>query len=158
MFINRVKAAGRLIILMLVISTLFLSACLGRRQKEPKEVIELYNDSAITDKYMEAVNDYDHVIYEQVYYDWGGRSIGPTEYRFRGVVYLTAEEAERLWNEYDWEEVETPEFVFGKIDRESFGDGPWYSCKAFESDNYSTIVPYYTVFDGEKLVFDIHQI
>lgn len=155
---KRVKTAGRIAILIFIVSTLFLSACIGRRQKEPEQVIELFNDSVIVDKYMEAVKDYDHIVYEQVYFDWGSRSIGPTEYRFRGVVYLTDEEAERLWEKYDWEEVKAPEFEFGKVDAESFGGGPWYSCKAFESDNYSTIVPNYTVFDGEKLVFDIHQI
>ena len=158
MFKNRFKAAGRLTVLMLALSLLFLSACAGNRQKEPEEVIELYNDSVILDEYMHAVEDYDHVIYEQVYFDWGGRSIGPTEYRFRGVVYLTDEDAERLWAEYDWEQVDAPEFEFGKVDSGSLGDGPWYSCNDFNSENYTTIVPYYTVFDGGKLVFDIHQI
>ena len=152
------KRVGKLIVLLMAVSSLFLTACAGRRQKEPEEVIELFNDSAIVDEYMHAVDDYDHVIYEQVYFDWGGRSIGPTEYRYRGVVYLTDEEAQRLWEAYDWEETEAPDFEFGKVDSGSFGNGPWYSCKEFDSENYSTIVPYYTVFDGEKLVFDIHQI
>ena len=157
------KGLGKISLLcvaVLALSVSMLTACSGRTlgRNEPEEVVTLFNDNVIAERYMEAVNEYDHVIYEQVYFDWGGRSIGPTEYRFRGIIYLTDEEAERLWNEYDWEEKAAPEFEFGKIDKDSIGDGPWYSCNQFNSDNYSAIVPNYTVFDGEKLVFDIHQI
>ncbi len=122
-----------------------------------KQVVTLLDDDSIMERYMNAVQDFDHVEYEEVYFDFGGRSIGPTEYRFRGIVYLTEEEAARLWDAYEWEETQ-PEFDFGKIDVSSIGEGPWYSCNQFNSDNYSIINPYYTVFDGEKLVFDIHQI
>ena len=155
---KRVKTAGRIAILTFIVSTLFLSACIGRRQKEPEQVIELFNDSVIVDKYMEAVKDYDHIVYEQVYFDWGSRSIGPTEYRFRGIVYLTDEEAERLWNDYEWDETDAPQFEFEKVDSNALGEGPWYSCPQFNKDNYSTVNVNYTVFDGKKLVFDINQI
>lgn len=145
---------------MLAAACIFLSACgrNGRKSKEPEQVVTLYNDTWIIDKYMNALQDYDHVIYEQVYFDWGSRSIGPTEYRFRGVVYLTDAEAERLWSEYEWEQTCVPEFEFEKVDMKSFGEGPWYLCKDFNSDNFKTVNVNYAVFDGERLVFDINQI
>lgn len=145
---------------MLAAACIFLSACgrNSRKSKEPEQVVTLYNNSWIMDKYMNALQDYDHVIYEQVYFDWGSRSIGPTEYRFRGVVYLTDAEAERLWNAYEWEQTCVPEFEFEQVDMKSFGEGPWYLSKDFNSDNFKTVNVNYAVFDGERLVFDINQI
>ena len=148
-------------ILILGLSALcvLMSACgrNGRSADQPEEVVELFNDSWVMEKYMDAVQDYDHVINEQVYFDWGGRSIGPTEYRFRGIVYLTDEEAERLLNEYDWDQADDVQFEFGKMETDFIGDGPWYSSQEFIKDNYSTVIVNYTVFDGEKLVFDFSQ-
>ncbi|MCR5327425.1 MAG: hypothetical protein K6E12_01020 [Saccharofermentans sp.] len=152
------KVLGRTLILSLVTGAVLLTSCSEFRHKEPEQVVTLYNDSVIVEHYMNALDEWDHAIYEEVYFDWGSRSIGPTEYRYRGVVYLTDEEAARLWEEYDWAETDAPEFEFDKVDTDCLGSGPWYKCNGFNSDNYSTIVANYTVFDGEKLVFDIHQI
>ena len=147
------------LILGLSAACLLMSACGrgGRNGDQPEEVVELFNDTWVMEKYMNAVQDYDHVINEQVYFDWGGRSIGPTEYRYRGIVYLTDEEAERLWNEYEWDQVDDVTFEFGKMETDFIGDGPWYSSQEFINDNYSTVIVQYTVFDGEKLVFDFSQ-
>ena len=152
-----IRRTGSAALVLLMICTMLLTSCMGRK-KEPEIVVTLYNDSVIIEHYMNAVEEWDHAIYEEVYADWGGRSIGPTEYRYRGVVYLTDEEAERLWNSYEWVETDAPDFEFGKVDGSSLGSGPWYKCSDFDGDNYSTIVSSYTVFDGEKIVFDIHQI
>ena len=81
------KMLGRTLILSLVAGTILLSSCADRSRKEPELVVTLYNDSVIIEHYMNAVEEWDHAIYEEVYADWGGRSIGPTEYRYRGVVY-----------------------------------------------------------------------
>ena len=107
---------------------------------------------------MNGIQEYDHVIYEQVYFDWGGRSIGPTEYRFRGILYLTDDEAERIWNEYEWDKTDAPQFEFEKVGVDFVGNGPWYSSQQFNKDNYSTLNVNYSVFDGKKLVFDVNQI
>ena len=139
----------------LVSSCLFMSAC--GPKKEPKTVVTLYNNTWLMEHYMDAVQDYDHIIYEQVYNDWGGRSIGPTEYRFRGIVYLTDEEAERLLNDYEWEQADTPSYEFEQVDIDFIGEGPWYSSHEFNKDNYPTVNVKYSVFDGEKLVFDFNQ-
>ena len=107
---------------------------------------------------MDAVQDYDMVLYEQVYFDWGKRSIGPTEYRFRGFIVLTAEEAERLMKYYKWDETDAPDFEFDQLDTGFIGEGPWYSSPDFNKDNYKSAVDVkYTVFDGQKLVFDFNQ-
>ncbi len=136
---------------------LSIGGCSFENHKEGTQVVIYLEDGSIMERYMNAVEEYDRVEYEEVYIDRGERSIGPTEYRFRGIVYLTEEEAERLWDTYEWEEAD-PAFEFEQVDIGSAGDGPWYSCEQFNKDNYSTIVPSYTVFDGKNLVFDIHQI
>ena len=141
------------------LSCLMLSACAGGKsgRKTNEEVVILYCDSWIMDNYMNAISDYDHVIYERYYFDHGRLSVGPTESGFRGIVYLTDEEAERLAAEYEWEEVTPSDINFEKIDTGFTGDGPCYSCKKVDEDNYSAVNVYYTYFDGKKLIFDIHQ-
>ena len=146
-----------IIILGLLSSFLFMSAC-GRGRNEPEKVVTLYNNTWIMEKYMNGIQEYDHVIYEQVYFDWGGRSIGPTEYRFRGILYLTDDEAERIWNEYEWDKTDAPQFEFEKVGVDFVGNGPWYSSQQFNKDNYSTLNVNFSVFDGKKLVFDVNQI
>ena len=47
----------------------FASACGSRKNNQPELVSTLYNDSWVMEKYMAAVQDYDHAIYEQVYFD-----------------------------------------------------------------------------------------
>ena len=154
------KMSVSILIVGLSTGCMLMSAC-GRSERnadQPEEVVDLFNDAYVMENYMNAVQDYDHVINEQVYFDWGKRSMGPTEYRYRGIVYLTDEEAKRLWNEYEWEQVDDAEFEFGKMETDFTGEGPWYSSQEFINDNYSTVNVKYTVFDGEKLVFDFSQI
>ena len=148
-----------MLIMTLASSCLFMSACTRERKNrnEPEIVANLYDNSWIMENYMDALQDYDHCVYEEVYYDWGGRSIGPTDYRFRGVIYLTDEEADRLTEEYEWEETDAPEYEFEKIDTETLGEGPWYTCDQFIADNYPTVDLHYSVFDGERIVFDFTQ-
>ena len=144
------------LILTLAFSCMFMSAC--ESKKEPEEVVTLYNNTWVMEHYMDAVQDYDMVLYEQVYFDWGKRSIGPTEYRFRGFIVLTAEEAERLMKYYKWDETDAPDFEFDQLDTGFIGEGPWYSSPDFNKDNYKSAVDVkYTVFDGQKLVFDFNQ-
>ena len=153
------KILRMVLVLGLAASCLFMSACTRDRKAddEPEIVVELRNDTWIMEQYLGSVQDYDHVVYEQVYADWGGRSIGPTESEFRGIIYLTEEEADRIRNAYEWEQTEAPKFEFGKVDSGSVGEGPWYSCEQFSKDNFKTVNVLYVVFDGEKIVFDIHQ-
>ena len=59
--------------------------------------------------------------------------------------------------EYEWEETDAPEYEFEKIDTETLGEGPWYTCDQFIADNYPTVDLHYSVFDGERIVFDFTQ-
>ena len=144
-----------------------VSACTGRdrdvvervaevENREPVKHVDLLDDDSLMERYFNAVEDFERVQYEQIVFT-SDFDIGPHEYRFRGVVYLTQDEADRLQNAYEWEEVTDPEFEFDLVDISGAGDAPWYRCRQFEKDNYSLIVPYYTYFNGENLVFDIHQ-
>ena len=103
-------------------------------QREAKIVINPVKTDKVIERYFPDIKEYDDFDIEEVYADWGGFSIGPTEYEYRGIIYLTDEEAERLMAAYEWEETEAPEFEFGEVDASSLGKGPWYSCKQFEKD------------------------
>lgn len=126
-------------------------------QREAKIVINPVKTDKVIERYFPDIKEYDDFDIEEVYADWGGFSIGPTEYEYRGIIYLTDDEAEKLMAAYEWEETEAPEFEFGEVDDSSLGEGPWYSCKQFEKDYIKMVNVYYAVFDGGKLVFDIHQ-
>lgn len=128
-----------------------------RGQREAKTVINPVETDKVIERYFPDIKEYDDFDIEEVYADWGGFSIGPTEYEYRGIIYLTDDEAERLMAAYEWEETDAPEFEFGEVDASSLGKGPWYSCKQFEKDYIKMVNVYYAVFDGEKLVFDIRQ-
>ena len=146
-----------------VISVNAFSACsrsrTGSRSNEPVKEVTLLTDDSIMDRYMKAVEDYDKVEYEQVVWTTArGDGIGPHDYRFRGIVYLSDEEAQRLWDEYEWNEVTDPEFEFDKVNTSPIGDGPWYRCSQFEKDNNSIAMgQYILLFDGNNLVFDMIQ-
>lgn len=152
-----IKKAGILLIAVMAVS--LFAGCRRSRNGEMKKVVDLLTDTSIMDRYMESVEDYERVEYERVTFTAGiFDGIGPHDFRFRGIVYLTDDEAERLWNEYEWEEIPAPEFEFDKVDDSVIGEGPWYSSNDFIKDNYKTVNVYYAVFDGENLVFDINQI
>ncbi|MBP5609308.1 MAG: hypothetical protein J6X66_13710 [Lachnospiraceae bacterium] len=137
----------------------FLTSCVGKENKEPEQVIELADDSWIMEKYFQDIEGYDSVEYERIYFDWHDRfAMGPTDYRYRGVIHFTKEQATDLWDHYEWEQVaEAPDFVFENVNDELIGNGPWYSCKQFENDNLSTVNVFYAVFDGNVLIFDVQQ-
>ena len=126
-------------------------------QREAEIVIKPVKTDKVIERYFTGIKEFDDFDIEEVYADWGGFSIGPTEYEYRGIIYLTDDEAEKLMAAYEWEETEAPEFEFGEVDDSSLGKGPWYSCKQFEKDCITMVNVNYAVFDGEKLVFDIHQ-
>ena len=149
------------VILIAVASIGVFAGCAGRNSRdrnEPQKVVTLLTNPSIMDRYMGGVKDYERVEYEQISFDTGMfDGLGPHDYRFRGIVYLTEDEASRLWDEYDWEETETPVFEFDEVDDSAVGDGPWYRSDGFLKDNYKTVNVKYAVFDGANIVFDIQQ-
>lgn len=142
-----------------VLSISSFTACSIGRSKEPVEIVTLLTDDSIMDRYLKAVEDYGKVEYEQVALSYGRTdALGPSDYRFRGIVYLTDEEAARLLEEYEWNEVTSPEFEFKEVNTDVIGEGPWYRCSEFEKDNCSIAMGSYKIlFDGKNLVFDMRQ-
>lgn len=147
------------ILLVFALSICYLTSCTGNGREEPEQVVELSNDSRIMDKYFQNIAGYDKVEYESVYWDMHDRfAAGPTDYRYRGIVYFTEEQASTIKEQYEWEKVDdVPDFEFEKVNDESIDNGPWFSCKQFEKDNLSTVNVNYVVFDGNVLIFDISQ-
>lgn len=130
----------------------------GGDRNEPKEEVTLFDDSWVMDKYIVTIKDYDKVEYESVVLTYGiTDGLGPHESRYRGIVYLTEAEAKRIMDEYEWTETDAPEFEFTEVDDSVLGEGPWYKSSGFNGDNFKTLNVYYAVFDGEHLVFDVHQ-
>ncbi len=142
-----------------VLSIILFTACTGSGYKDPEQIIELADDTGIMKEYFQDIDGYDKVEYERIHWDWHDRfAVGPTDYRYRGVVYFTEEQGSALWKQYDWEQVDNvPNFEFDKVNKEHIGDGPWYSSKQFEKENLPTVNVLYAVCDGNVLVFDIQQ-
>jgi len=142
-----------------VLSLSAFTACNRGRSSEHKEIVTLITDDSIMDRYLKAVEGYEKVEYEQIALSYDRTDfLGPTDYTFRGIVYLTDEEASRIQEEYEWNEVTSPEFEFKEVNTSVIGEGPWYRCTEFEKDNCDVAMGSYKIlFDGEILVFDMRQ-
>ena len=64
-------------------------------QREAKIVINPVKTDKVIERYFPDIKEFDDFDIEEVYADWGGFSIGPTEYEYRGIIYLTDDEAEK---------------------------------------------------------------
>ena len=125
---------------------------------EPVKNVTLLKDTSFIEEKMTGLKDIKSVEYEGIVFTSATRmEIGPHEARYRGIVYLTEDEAERLMSEYEWEECDAPEFEFDEVDTSGLGEGPWYRSDDFKSSCFTTYNIHYIVFDGEKIVFDVQQ-
>ena len=55
-------------------------------QREAKIVINPVKTDKVIERYFPDIKEYDDFDIEEVYADWGGFSIGPTEYEYRGII------------------------------------------------------------------------
>lgn len=148
------------VFLTIVMTFLCLSACSGKNF----ELSGRKEKIVIVDPYEQGVGLVFNAVQNYESYEYEAAITGNDAFHISGVIYLTESEAKRLKKAYNWQKAKQPDFEFTTLDAESLGDGPWLKSSDFVSDNYSVNQPQYssyawfsnyTVFDGEKLVFDV---
>lgn len=142
------------LVLTVVFAVSFAGCDLGRSSEtEPQLVHNRYHGETSTLRYVEDI-DYTYIDYEEVAYQAGRLTVGPTEPWYVGVLTLSEDEAQRLWDEYEWEECEFPDIEMYDVDIEDPSDSTWYASEDFEQTIADKAVQVDTiVFNGSEIVF-----
>ena len=119
----------------------------------PEKHVKVYSNDFVMEKYINGLESYESTSYEEIVFTLKYFDIGPHEPRYRGIIYLSEEDAAELMDKYEWTEV-TPEFEFDEVDVGAL-DGTWYRCSQFDSDAFNFVNVNYAVFNGEAIVYDI---
>lgn len=81
---------------------------------------------------------------------------GPTDYEYRGIIHLSEEEAEKIFNSYSWTEdtsFSCPDF--GTVNTSFANNDSWYSCHEFQNDYFNYLNVHYLRFNGkDAILFD----
>lgn len=84
-------------------------------------------------------------------------SMGPTDPSYRGIITLSEEEGENLFNQYNWLCDDT--FVLqdiGEIDTSYLQGNKWYYCNDFNVKDFPTVIVNYIYFNGkDTIIFDV---
>ena len=145
------KILRNIAITVTLISAMLMTSC----KNEPIRNVDLFTDDYVIEHYTQGVDDYESTEYERIVITYKYFDIGPHEPQYRGIIYLTDEEAAELMEKYEWTEVQAVDFEFEEVDAGDL-DGPWYTCNDFKKDTFTTVNVYSAVFNGEAIVFDIH--
>lgn len=147
--------------LILTTAMLFtMSGCKSLYQLDPgakteQELVHtLHSGDGVTLRYFDEL-DYTDIEYEEIALVSNDRlAVGPTEPWYAGVLYLSEEEADRLWDEYNWEECEFPDIELYDIEVPQTDENLW--CSSTEFDAYiagQAVKVENIVFNGSLLVF-----
>ncbi len=125
--------ARKNIIFMLFCLIIMLCGC---GERKPVEVVTYYEDDRLMEHYGNAYTNYISVEYEQIVVEWQdsfGRedSVGPHEPKYRGIIHLSTEQAERLMKSYGWIKA-APQIEFDSIEYDISDSDIWYTSKDFE--------------------------
>lgn len=98
--------------------------------------------------------------YEKIYTEvdfFGYRfSIGPTDPQYRGVIYISEEDANILLEKYDWSLAQDVEFNCENVDMSEFEDCEWLISPEFEREMFSCTMVNACYFNGKNAIyFDI---
>jgi hypothetical protein len=121
---------------------------------EPQLVHYLHSGDGLTLRYFDEL-DYTRIEYEEIAYQSNDRlAVGPTEPWYAGVLYLTEEEADRLWDEYEWEECGFPDIELYDIEVPQTDSNLWCSSADFNQYIEDQAVQVIDIaFDGSVIVF-----
>lgn len=102
--------------------------------------------------HIDGLDDYESLEYEAVVRTTR-ISMGPHEPEYRGVIVLSGDAADEIWNKYDWEDAEAVSFEFEKIDAGKLNADTWYYSEEFEKDTFKYGGVNYIYFNGNTVVF-----
>lgn len=145
--------------ILLVLFCLVVMLC-GCGKAKPVEVISYYQDDRLMEHYGNTYTSYGSVEYEQITVEWqdaSGREsfVGPYEPKYRGIIYLSTEQAGLLMKSYEWSEA-TPQIVFDSIKYDISDSNIWYTSKDFENDLFTKVAINYVSFNGtDAIIFEI---
>lgn len=120
----------------------------------PELVHYLHSGDNLTLSYFDEL-DYTNIEYEEIAWVTNDRlAVGPTEPWYAGVLYLTEEEADRLWDEYDWEECEFPDIELYDVEVPQTDSNVWCSSEDFNEYIEDQAVQVVDIaFNGSVIVF-----
>lgn len=121
---------------------------------EPELVHYLHSGDGLTLRYFDEL-DYTGIEYEEIAYQSNDRlAVGPSEPWYAGVLYLSEDEAARLWDEYEWEECEFPDIEMYDIEVPQTDSNLWCSSDDFNQYIADQAVQVIDIaFNGDVLVF-----
>ena len=130
-----------------------VSSC-GFNPDEPVTKVQYYTEDKPLMNHIDGLNDYKSLEYEAVVRTTRV-SMGPHEPEYRGVIVLTDDAAEEIWNEYEWEEAEPEPFEFEKIDTDKLNSVTWYYSEEFEKDTIKYEHVNYIYFGDNTVIFSL---
>ncbi len=122
---------------------------------KPQEIVHnRYQGETSTLRYVEDL-DYTYIDYEEAFYSADRLAVGPTEPWYVGVLTLSEDEAQRLRDDYEWEECEFPELEMYDVEMSDPSDSTWYTSADFndEISHHGAVIVDSIVFNGSELVF-----
>lgn len=111
-----------------------------------------YGDFVFSGK---AVADYEKIV---TYVDVFGMhlSMGPTDPQYRGIIYISEEDAQRLLNDYEWEPVEDAKPDCAQVDMTNVSECNWMSSHDFTYELFEIVIVNACYFNGvDAIYFDI---
>lgn len=85
-------------------------------------------------------------------------SMGPSDPAFRGVIYISPEDAQYLLDNYTWVEEPDPELNCVQVDMSGLAGSTWMRCGDFSRELFSKILMNHCYFNGvDAIYFDIHE-
>ena len=149
-YINKAAAVSVFLSLMV----LFLSGCHVKTHTVIKE--DYCTDETSLVKYFNNLN-IESAEYEMIYpSEYIGKveigSFGPTEPKYRGAIFLTKEEAQRLIEDYTWSESSNSIPELGKADSNVNLDDEWYESSDFNEDNFKLGTDEEFFFNGKDTI------
>ena len=137
-----------------------MSGCKALYQLDPASKTEqelvhvLHSGDDVGLRYFDEL-DYTDIEFEEIYWQTNDRlAVGPTEPWYAGVLYLTEEQADELWDEYEWEACDFPDIELYDVEVPQTDSNLWCSSDDFNDTIASQGVQVIDiVFNGDVLVF-----
>jgi len=128
-----------------------VSAC-GFDPDEPVTKVQYYTEDKPLMNHIVGLDGYESLEYEAVVHTTKV-SIGPSEPEYRGIIILSDDIADEIWNKYEWKEAEPGPFEFEKIDTCGFDSVTWYYSEGFEKDTIKHDRVNYIYFSENTVIF-----
>lgn len=123
-------------------------------KNEPELVHYLHDGDDLTLRYFEDL-DYTGIKYEEIAWQSNDRlAVGPTDPWYTGVLYVSEDETENLWDKYEWEACEFPDIELYDVEVKDIENSTWYKSKDFNSEiSHKGVQVNDIVFNGSEIVF-----